>query len=259
MKVLITGSAGYIGTNLKALFDEKDIRYVEVDKVNGVRAENIPNLGGCEAVVHLAALSGIPDCDADPKDAALSNIAATYNIFHLALEEGIPVVFASSQAAKTPTVGIYGFTKFAGEQEAFRLNKIGGHIRVYRFANVYGGLAYEKKGTVVSAFLKRKKAGLPLIINGDGMQSRDFIHAYDICNAIYLGLMKDIPVDKPIDVGSGEEVSIITLASMFDHPYEFDYNGRPGVSSSVANVTRAKKLLGFEPVKNLEEFINQEV
>lgn len=254
-KVLITGSSGYIGTNLKELFKKEGIEYVEVDRQIGLNAEDYNDFSEVDGVVHLAARSGIPSCEMNPQDAAISNLSATYNVFCHAFMLELPVVFASSQAAKSPNEGIYGFTKYAAEQEAFRLNRQGGKIRVYRFANVYGGLNYEKKNTVVSMFMRAKLSNKPIIVNGDGFQTRDFIHVDDICRAIYLGLITDVPVDEPIDVGSGEEKSILDLARMFNHRYVFDRGGRAGVSSSVADVRRAKRLLGFEVEKSLKDYV----
>lgn len=259
MRILITGSEGYIGSNLKLLLEEVGFSYGCVDRKIGISLENFDDFFGYDAIVHLAALSGIPDCNNNPEDAAISNISACFKVFSASNNLGIPVVFASSQAAYEPTSGVYGFTKFAAEKEAFRLNQQNAKIKVYRFANVYGGANYLDTKTVVATFMKHKINNTPILIHGSGSQTRDFIHVDDICRAIILGLSKDLPTDSAIDIGTGKETTILELAKMYDHPYELIEDAEFGVEKSVSTPTLANNLLGFKAKSGVEEFVKKEI
>jgi len=254
--VLITGGKGYIGTNLHKFLENKGIHCVIWDSKDGKQVEEL-TMVPTEAVVHLAALSSIVACEEDYKSAVRDNILATLLLFHIVGPK--EVIFASSGAANVPTANFYAANKYIAEEEAFRLNKLGSKIKVMRFSNVYGGEAYiENKTSVVAKFARAKMKNKPIIINGDGTQKRDFIHVEDICEAIYLGLIKTDKklYDKPIEVGSGKMTSILSLVRMFDHKYIYNKQSKTvGVSEAVADTTTAEKLLGFKATRKIEDYI----
>ena len=158
-----------------------------------------------------------------------------------------PLVFASSQAAKYPENNFYAMTKWIGEQEAIRLNKKGANIKILRFGNVYGGMGWEEKSSVVAMFRRRKEQDNPLLINGDGSQKRDFIHVNDLCKAIWLALTCKETCSKPIDIGTGEMVSVKDVAKMFESSVLYDKKSDlVGVMENVADTTLANELLKFK-------------
>jgi nucleoside-diphosphate-sugar epimerase len=97
---------------------------------------------------------------------------------------------------------------------------------------------------------------IKMVINGDGLQIRDFIHVNDVCTAIYKCVMHDEKIPEPIDIGSGQGVSVLNLAEMFGTEYSFCIDSDTvGSSVSVANTTQAKEILDFEAVESLSEYI----
>ena len=252
--VLVTGGHGYIGRNIRDyLRREHIIDSLSVDKKRNTYTEDITDGYTFDGIVHLSAISGIPQCEENKEQAYIDNIAATLTVMRTAHEYKIPLVFASSQAAKHPNNSFYAFSKWIGEQEAFRLNRKGANIRVLRFSNVYGGMGWEEKTNVVAKFRQAMEADEPIIVNGEGLQKRDFIHVHDLCKAITLALTYGTSLTNPklmypIDIGTGNMVSIIDVAKMFtDHHIEYDKESEwIGVMENVADTTQAKELLGFE-------------
>ncbi len=215
-RALITGSSGYIGINLIKYLTERGFRIGKLDKKEGNYCEELalPKKHDLFGIVHLAGLSGIKQCQDRADQAVKDNIIAATNIFQQGLEHNIPVIAISSQAAKNPSSSIYAFTKFFIELSAFWYNSLGANIKVLRLSNVYGGLEYlERKNSVVAKFIRAKKNNEPLCIDGDGTQSRCFLHVNDAVSAI-ICLMKNCYnfSGHVFNIGNTEEISILDLA-----------------------------------------------
>ena len=210
-----------------------------------------------DGIVHLAALSGLSACEENQMDAVEKNVLTAMNVFNLAWNAGIPVVFTSSQAGKEPTSSKYASVKWTCEQIANIYNKAGANIYILRLANVYGGIDYLiKKQTCVKQFITKYKAELPLEIHGDGSQKRDFVHVADVCNAI-MKCFRYLPEDKsPMDIGTGISTSIMDLQSMFPiHGVEFQEVRYIGTDSSIANIADAEEKIKFKAKRKLETYI----
>lgn len=270
MKILITGGDGYIGENLQLIGNATMIG-CEFDVCDyGVHVPDLPlahqlsyeDICRYDGIVHLAALSGIAACEKDHMKAVQENILTAMNVFRLARIRGIPVVFTSSQAAKTPKSSTYAMMKWTCETMAEINNQAGGMNYVIRLANVYGGHEYlEKKQTCVKQFITNYNSGNPLVVHGNGEQKRDFIHVYDVCNAILKCIMV-CPDDKsPMDIGTGIGTSIMDVVKMFprvrNHHYEFKKTRNVGTDSSIADVSVAKKRIGFKAKKKIEDYIKE--
>ena len=259
-KVLITGGHGYIGHNLKVFLRSKGYHVDVCDKDWG--AENLDELyeysdGG---VVHLAALSGIIACKNDPYRAIHDNILTAQNVFGLTNTDSIPVVFTSSQAAKTPASSIYAFIKKVIEELAYEYAYENSFV--LRLTNVYGGEYYlEKKNTVVKKFINQYRNNNPLMIQGNGDQERDFIHVDDVCRAIYKCLVywdeNNDNITTPIDIGTGIGTSIAELATMFpeDGFSKFVESREVGEQSSIADTKNAEEILYFKAENRLKQYI----
>lgn len=257
MKVLITGDLGYIGINLALFLKKKDVKIVGIDKKVQKSVETITEkqLKDIDFVVHLAAISGIKLCEENKTQAIENNVCGSFKLFRLCNYMKIPLIFASSQAAKKAR-NTYAFTKFLCEErlkEYVEQNKI--NFKSFRFANVYGGLGYlEKKNTVISRFIKED----PIIINGNGKQTRDFIHVDDICEAIWLGINNSKIVSEPLDIGTGISTSILDIAKLTKKKFTFnEKSGMIGTMSNVANIKKAEDILGFKSQKKVLDYINQ--
>lgn len=259
--VTITGSSGYIGENLIRFLNSKGVFKIYcIDKVNGVRAEDVDYILNTDVIIHLAAISGIPACENDPEEAILSNVSASYNILNLAYKNNIPVILASSQAAKTPSASIYATTKFAMETEAKRLNKLGANNKILRFSNVFGGHKYlEKKNSVLSCFAKAYINGEVAKIHGDGCQERDFLHVDDLCKVIYEIAEKiyDITEDT-IDIGTGFPTSIKDIVQYLDMKYTYSDERDGGEECNFADTLIMEKYeLTVPSISKLYAFLNK--
>jgi len=186
VRVLVTGGSGYIGENLQALLvaEGHEVVNYDLDEGNDIRDPDVLiwSTIDAEAVVHLAAISGVPACEEDPYTAQTTNIGGTVNVAHACAVRGIPLVFASSFAALDGSTA-YGRQKAWGEQIIRDYPEL--RASILHFSNVYGGPNYlARKDSVIAKFIKMGRAGDPLTIFGDGEQTRDFIHVDDICFAI---------------------------------------------------------------------------
>jgi len=299
--ILITGGCGFVGSNLlhylaqtgqyrlRVLDDLstgkrtylKDIAETEgvaVDLIEGdIRDGDGVDLAlkGVDAVVHLAAIAGVPRSVEEPVMTYEVNVRGTLNLLEACKKEEVDkFVFASSNAVvgeKDPPVdedvvpdpiSPYGATKLAGEGLCKSYSdSYGIRANALRFANVYGPFS-DHKGSVVANFLRAALKGEELIIYGDGEQTRDFIHARDIAKAIELVLHSDCR-GEVFQVGTGEEISVNFLANKITRlarrsglpptnvvhkpPREGD------IKRNFTDPSKAKEKLGFEAEFSLEE------
>ena len=270
-KILITGGAGYIGTELEKYLTADWFEYdvdicdpaspsipplIETSLAEHLRSDDIKNYHG---IVHLAALSGIIPCQEEPAKAVRKNLLTAFNVFLEAAKFKIPCVFTSSQAAKTPTTSSYAMHKRMIELMAEDLNSKGAQITVFRMTNIYGGEEYlDRKNTVIKQFVTAYAEGRPLKIDGDGHQERDFLHVDDVCVYIERALNHFVP--DPIDIGTGLGTSINGLANFFgDHPIEHTEESRTvGVTSSIADPSRAITEYGHQAIPKMGDYIGQQ-
>ena len=253
--VLTTGSEGYIAKNFINLYCDK-YDFILVDKITGIKAEELKNIDDADYILHLAGVSGIAECEGNFQEAITNNVSASFNLFNLGFESDIPVIFASSCAVKHPKASTYAFTKATCEIEALRFNKLGGNIKCLRFTNVYGGEYYlQQKNSVIAKFLKAKLKEESLIINGDGEQLRDFIHVEDICLAIDKSINKN-KQPYPIDIGTGEGTKILDLAREISPNFMFTGPEKSvGVQSSLADTIPAQDLIGFKATNRVRYYL----
>ena len=225
-KILVTGGDGFIGRNLVSYLNqlEPDLEIDIVDKKSGTDCMDITDISEYTSVIHLAALASIGECMKDMDMAIRDNILISFKLFQARNPHRIPIVFASSQAAKTPEANFYASCKRIVELEGKRINDTEfADIRSLRFTNVYGGIDYLKdKTTVVQKFITTaNKKEIP-VVNGNGTQTRDFIHVNDICKAIHLTMTSNRVLEEPIDIGTGIETSVVKLMDMMKTDFTFD-------------------------------------
>lgn len=304
MRLLITGGCGFIGANLceyllsKGGFElrvldnlstgrQEYLEYVQrhaggkVELIHGdVRDRAIVDeaVKGVDAVVHLAAKTSVVDSLKDPEEVFQVNVMGTVNLLEACRRHGVGrFVFASSNAAvgeqeppiderKVPApISPYGASKLAGEAlcSAY-FGSYGIKAIVLRFANVYGPYS-DHKTSVVTKFIRQAKNGEPLVIYGDGSQTRDFVHVRDICQAIELALDYE-PTgagDLVFQIGSGVETSLLQLVDQLSHiaqesgfqspPVKFEH-ARPGeIRRNFSDIRRAQERLGYSPQIGVEE------
>jgi UDP-glucose 4-epimerase len=288
MRALVTGGAGFIGSNVVDALLARGDEVVVVDDLSSGKTSNVdgaarlveldirdPGLREVFAEVkpevcfHLAAQADVPTSVARPDFDAEVNVVGTVRVLAAAGEE-TSVVFSSTGGAiygecdgpagedypRRP-LAPYGVAKLAGEEYIAAWNRLHGtrHVTL-RFANVYGprqeaGL----EGGVVAIFLNAMAAGKETTIYGDGAQTRDFVHVDDVVRAVLLA-----PESGGVfNVGSGEETSVLELhercRTVTGDGREPTFGpAREGdIRRSTLDVSLAKAELGWEPRVSLEE------
>ena len=250
MKVLITGAAGQIGSGLaKRIVDNHDL--VLVDNLNNGYVENLKNERGdmiapffkvdvatseffewCsdkeyDCIIHLAAVSSLPDCEINPIDCIHSNVSATANVLDFARKVNVPhVIFASTSAVYeknteevfTEDLEInprlyYSLSKKMCEElvQSYREN-YGLKITVLRFFNVFGpdGDRTRPHPPLLNYLYREFSEGRSPVLSGDGEQVRDFICIDDVVSMVELCLDKQ--PDDVFNVCTGRCVSVNEIA-----------------------------------------------
>jgi UDP-glucose 4-epimerase len=288
--ILVTGGCGFIGVNLaRALVANGQRAWAFDDLSTGSEADGVAAgfervihgdvrdaaaisaaVAGVETVVHLAAHPGVADSVADPRHDFEINVAGTLNTLLAARDAGVArFVFASSNAplgdaeppAREDVVprprSPYGASKLSGEAmcSAFA-GSYGLATTVLRFSNVYGPFSYHK-GSVVALFMKRVLDGLPVVVYGDGSQTRDFVFIGDLCSGIVAAIDR-APAGETYHLGTGIETSLSELVQGFrkvftdrDIVVEHQAARAGDVDRSYSDITKARAALGYDPATPL--------
>ncbi len=286
MNILVTGGAGFIGSNIvKRLLELGHEPVVLDDLSSGYRKNLLPEVSffegdvrdaelvvraaeGCGAILHLAASVGNKRSIDHPITDSEINILGTLNVLEAARQHNIDrIVFSSSAGifGELKTLPIaedhpqdpdspYGVSKLAAEKMCLVYNKLYGmHNVCLRYFNVFGPhQRYDAYGNVIPIFANRLLKQEPLLIYGDGEQTRDFVNVRDVANSnIKAALSSD--VKGVFNIGSGTRVSVNELARQMQQASGvkavIQYGPpRPGdVRDSLADTSAARQSFGFEP------------
>ena len=295
LKSVITGGAGFIGSNLTdhlvrighkvVVLDnfvsgkksnlshhkKKDVKIIKDDISNSKNLEKY--FKGADYIFHLAALAEVIPSIKNPKKYFKNNVIGTLKVVEAAKKVNIkkliyaassscygnPKKFPTSEKDKIDLNNPYAATKFIGEEiimkyaDMFKMPNIS-----FRFFNVYGPrLNVSGQYTaVIGNFLSQKKNNIPLTIVGNGKQTRDFIHVDDLVSA-FIKVIKSRYVKKIYNIGSGKRTSINTIASIFNGKKKF-IPIRPGEpKDSLANISKLKKDINWNPKISIESGIKQ--
>jgi UDP-glucose 4-epimerase len=297
--VLVTGGCGFIGANLVRFLRERTAWRVRIidnmqtgdpghvsqelaDVVEGNVADPQalePALEGIDAVIHLASTTGVVPSVEDPAWDFEGNPLPTFRLLDACRRRGIDrVVFASSGAtlgeAPPPVneevlprpLSPYGAGKLAGEAycQAFAASH-GMQTAALRFSNVYGPFSLRKKGNAIPNFIRRSLSNKPMVIYGDGMQTRDFIYVEDLCDCIHRAATADGIGGEVFQVAIGAETAILDLAELVkkvtgaESEISFEPKRAGEIYKSWADISKARRVLGFDPQIDLEEGITRTV
>ena len=282
MRALVTGGAGFVGSNLiKRLLEGYDNRITSLDNYTTGKIENqhkgckylhgdirdYEAWGKFDVIFHMAALPRIAPSFKNPREVFETNVKGTQNVLEYARVYNIPVVYAGSSSFhggvyKNP----YTFTKWQGEELCKMYSNIFGvPTSICRFYNVYGDYMINEGAyrTVLSIFKEQYENGEPLTITGDGEQRRDFTHVDDIVDGM-IRVMRAMngEVDMfyhgaEFELGRGKNYSVNEVAEMFGITPEYK-PAKPGEArNTLCEEKIATEILGWIPQKDLLNYIKE--
>jgi len=283
-KVLITGSAGFIGSHLSHTLAENGWD-VSLFDIQTDPAENIlyrdalrNAMEGKTHVVHLAAKTSVPESTLHPEETKEVNEKGTREVFDAAQVAGVKrVVYASSAAVygdaapipnredgPTDPLSPYAASKVQNEWDA-RI-RIAPVMVGLRFFNVYGPgqRADHPYASVIPKWISTMKSGGRPELFGDGKQTRDFVHIRDVARAISAALTKEgVGAGEVYNIGSGEERTMNSVwevlkkvsGSSIDITRSAARDG--DLRRSVADIGKAKRELGWKPEVSFEEGLKE--
>ncbi|MHA2288632.1 MAG: NAD-dependent epimerase/dehydratase family protein [Promethearchaeota archaeon] len=288
MKILITGSSGFIGSALKQIFEKQGIEFVsfdiKADPLEDVRKFSAikSKLSGVDGIVHLAAVSRVKTAHDNPLECINTNIGGLANVLEsVRLAQSIHntpwVIFASSrevygepttlpvdESSTRKAINVYGVSKLFGEDlcKAYSDN-YGLKVRVLRFSNVYTGKK-DHLGRVIPRFILQALNNEDLFIHGTGEEIFDFTYVTDTIQGV-LGCIHEITQSSNLfddfNLSTGIPISLKLLADTiiqkthskskveFSEPRSYDVN------KFYANPKKARGKLGFSPKVTLDKGI----
>ena len=277
--ILVTGGAGFIGSNLIKSLVEKGFNVTSLDdystgsKSNEIQDVKYYNLDiekiskineSIDICYHLAAQSRFHPSFEDPEESFRINVLGTSRVMEWAKKKKVKVVYAgSSSKHHVPSDSPYAMYKFLGE-EVCKLYKKSYNVNVAiaRFYNVYGPGENidEKYGNVIGIWRSKVIQGEPLPIVGDGNQKRDFIHVYDIVNGLIKIALTDINHNDAWELGTGINYSINELFKYFKDKFDVKSINIPDQPGNYRQTLRENddslRLLDWKPMDRLKDHIN---
>lgn len=230
MKITLTGSEGFIGSHF-------DMDCEKVDLKLGTDICDLKEVG--DVVIHLAAVSSIPESFEKPEETMRTNIVGTQHLIRLCEESGAKLIFASSASVKNP-LSPYALSKKWGEE---MIRQAGIEYVILRLGNVFG------EGDDKSAVAKFKRQNR-ITIYGDGNQVRSFVHVEDVIDAIKMGL----GVRGEFAIAT-ETMSINELAKLFrNHLSVHRQSARRGDAKDLSLPTFSAG--GWTPKTSIRDWIN---
>jgi UDP-glucose 4-epimerase len=305
-KILITGGCGFIGANLtEFLLEKTDWKINILDNLSNSSIEDLKKIKNysekrieftkgdiknqkdiektmkdCKFVINLAAQTSVINSIKEPIKDAEENIIAVIKLLQQAKKEKAEKFIHASSAAAIGEQEIpinekkipeplcpYGASKLSGEAYCSSFaNSDGINTIALRFSNVYGPIS-EEKGSVIPKFIKKIKKEETITVYGDGEQTRDFVYVKDICNGIYLSLIKKLPKKfELIQLGTGKETSINKLIEILKKKIKnkkINIKYSPARSGEIirnyTDIKKAKDLLNYTPEFDIEKGIEETI
>ena len=292
--LLVTGGAGFIGSHIvDAVVDRNDVRVL--DSLSTGSRDRLPDgvrliegdirdqetveaaMEGVDVVFHEAAMVSVPESVDRPRACHDVNGTATVTLLEAARANDSRVVFASSAAIYGHPDGVpiaedapkrpaspYGLEKLTGDYYTrIYADRYGLDTVSLRYFNAYGprqtGGQYSG---VISTFLDQARLGEPITVEGDGEQTRDFVHVDDIVQANLRAATTD-STGTSYNIGTGSNITIRELAETVQRVTDTDseivhVDPRPGdIEQSEADITKASERLGYTPTVTLEDGLSQ--
>ena len=292
-KSIITGGAGFIGSNLTDYLVKNGHKVIVLDNFISGKKKNLSHhkkkyvriintdiskneeldkyFKGIDYVFHLAGLAEIIPSIKNPTKYFINNVLGTLNVLEAAKKAkikkfiyaassscyGAPKNIPTSEKSKIDLKNPYAVTKYMGEELVMKYASIYRMPNIsFRFFNVYGPRLNTsgQYSAVMGNFLEQKKKNKPLTVVGDGKQTRDFIHVYDLANA-FLKVIKSRTVNEIFNLGSGKKISINVIAKIFGGKKKFIPKRLGEPKNSLANISKIKKKINWTPKISIEDGI----
>jgi nucleoside-diphosphate-sugar epimerase len=291
-KVIVTGGAGFIGSNLVDGLVEEGFEVHVVDSLIAGKKENVNSkavlhvvdirdldslikiFDSAKYVFHLAALPRVQYSIEHPVETNEVNVSGLLNVFVAAEKNKVKrIIYSASGSAygdqekmpltedMTPSFkSPYGLHKYIGELYASVFAEVYGIETVsLRYFNIYGPRQSGEGAyaLVIARFLKQKMEGAPMTITGDGEQTRDFVHVKDAVRANLLAMKSDrVGKGEVVNIGAGKNISVNKIAELIGGEIEY-IPARLEPRHSLADISKAKELLGWSPLIEIEEGIKE--
>ena len=296
MRYVVTGGAGFVGSNLVKLLVKEGHDVLVIDNLVKGKKENLTEVlekiefanldirnyddiekkfRDLDGVFHQAALTVVQDSFSNPQEYHDVNVVGTENIFKLSKKYDVKVVYASSSsvyghqnimpikenALRNP-INPYGQTKLDDEHLYEKYSKMGTRIIGLRYFNIFGEGQTPAYAGVITKFLDRIKKMKSPIIFGDGSQIRDFIFVQDIAMANFLAMTSNVK-NSLINIGTGKAITILELANMVigiskvDLEPVFEKPLNGDIEKSHADISLATQSLNWKPKKELSEWLKE--
>ena len=296
MKYIVTGGAGFIGSNIVKKLVVRGDDVTVIDNLNTGKEENlisvkdkivffndsILNLDllekqtqNIDGIFHQAALASVQDSFSKPEEYQSVNVNGTENILKLAKKNNFKVVYASSSSvygnpekipikesdSKNP-INPYAETKLEKERLAIKYSEMGVKVIGLRYFNVFGKGQSKEYAGVLKLFLERIRDKLPPKINGDGSQFRDFVYVEDVADANILSMDSEVNHEF-FNVGTNTSITILDLAKTIIKSSELHMEPIFGpalkgdVQRTVANIDLIQDKIGWKPTVFLEKWIDE--
>lgn len=278
MKILVTGSRGFVGSETVKLLEKEGHSVIHYDLMDGYDIRDESQLKWAisgkkdetdepDRILHLAAIARFSDADKDPNLAFETNVLGTKNVVYVAMKYHIPLVFASTGSIYMPISregaikedwegkgnSVYGCTKYAGETYVAKHTP---HI-ILRYAHLYG--REKRMHGLIGGFLDRINRGLAPTLYG-GKQSNDFTYIKDVARANVLALTA--PWDKwnqIYNVGTGESLTAkeageaVCKASGYTGNIEVKEQRTVDPDQFLFDCSKAERMLGFKAEYNFSD------
>ena len=296
MKYIVTGGAGFIGSNIVKKLVTRGDNVTVIDNLKTGKEENLISVKNkiifyndsilnldllenktqdIDGVFHQAALASVQESFIKPEEYQNVNVNGTENILKLAKKNNFKVVYASSSSvygnpekipikesdSKNP-INPYAKTKLEKEKLAEKYSQMGVKVIGLRYFNVFGKGQSKEYAGVLKLFLERIRDELPPKINGDGLQFRDFVYVEDVADANIMSMDSKVSHEF-FNVGTNTSITILDLAKTIIKLSGLDIEPifcpalKGDVQGTVADINLIKHKIGWKPAVFLEEWINQ--
>ena len=276
MQALVTGGAGFVGTNLIKRLLNDGHKVVSLDNYSTGFEKNEQD--GCDysdidlrkpfelpmskidVVFHMAALARIQPSIKNPSETLKNNFESTLNVLEYARRNNIPVIYAGSSSKHHGLYGSpYAWSKYSGEQLCKLYSEVYGlNTSICRFYNVYGPhhIRSGAYATVLGIFERQYLNNEPLTITGNGEQRRDFTHIDDIVDGLVRCVGKEHKAEE-FELGSGVNYSINEIAELFRCETKYIPARSGEYDVTLCDYTKAETDLGYQPNGNIKTYVKQ--